>query len=84
MTSKIQRPAEGQSITQENGMLQVPDVPIIPYIEGDGIGCDVTPAMREVVDAAVEKAYGKQRKIAWMELYAGQKAVQIYGEGQYL
>lgn len=84
MTSKIQRPAEGQPITQENGMLQVPDVPIIPYIEGDGIGCDVTPAMREVVDAAVEKAYGKQRKIAWMELYAGQKAVQIYGEGQYL
>ncbi|WP_075322189.1 NADP-dependent isocitrate dehydrogenase [Acidithiobacillus albertensis] len=84
MTTHIQKPATGSPLTLLNGVLQVPDQPIIPFIEGDGIGCDVTPAMRSVVDAAVAKVYGGQRQIAWMELFAGQKAVQLYGEGQYL
>jgi isocitrate dehydrogenase len=84
MTTHIQKPATGSPLTLLNGVLQVPDQPIIPFIEGDGIGCDVTPAMRSVVDAALAKVYGGQRQIAWMELFAGQKAVQLYGEGQYL
>ncbi|WP_414040889.1 NADP-dependent isocitrate dehydrogenase [Acidithiobacillus sp. M4-SHS-6] len=84
MTTHIQKPSTGSPLTVRDGVLQVPDQPIIPFIEGDGIGCDVTPAMRSVVDAAVQKVYGGQRQIAWMELFAGQKAVQIYGEGQYL
>ncbi len=84
MTTHIQKPITGSPLTLLNGVLQVPDQPIIPFIEGDGIGCDVTPAMRSVVDAAVAKVYGGQRQIAWMELFAGQKAVQLYGEGQYL
>lgn len=80
----IQVPAQGKPITQVDGVLRVPDQPIIPFIEGDGIGGDVTPAMRAVVDAAVQAAYGGQRRIAWMELFAGRKAVALYGEGQYL
>ncbi|OCX71263.1 isocitrate dehydrogenase (NADP(+)) [Acidithiobacillus thiooxidans] len=84
MTTHIQKPVTGSPLTLLDGVLQVPDQPIIPFIEGDGIGCDVTPAMRSVVDAAVAKVYGGQRQIAWMELFAGQKAVQLYGEGQYL
>ncbi|MBN2679252.1 NADP-dependent isocitrate dehydrogenase [Acidithiobacillus montserratensis] len=84
MTTHIHKPSNGSPLTVCDGVLQVPDQPIIPFIEGDGIGCDVTPAMRSVVDAAVQKVYGGQRQIAWMELYAGQKAVQLYGEGQYL
>ena len=80
----VQIPAQGKPITQVDGVLRVPDQPIIPFIEGDGIGCDVTPAMRGVVDAAVQAAYGGQRRIAWMELFAGQKAVTLYGAGQYL
>ncbi|MDD2749795.1 MAG: NADP-dependent isocitrate dehydrogenase [Acidithiobacillus sp.] len=84
MTTHIQKPATGSPLTLLNGVLQVPDQPIIPFIEGDGIGCDVTPAMSSVVDAAVAKVYGGQRQIVWMELFAGQKAVQLYGEGQYL
>lgn len=84
MTTHIQKPVTGSPLMLLNGVLQVPDQPIIPFIEGDGIGCDVTPAMRSVVDAAVAKVYGGQRQIAWMELFAGQKAVQLYGEGQYL
>lgn len=84
MTTHIQKPVTGSPLTLLNGVLQVPDQPIIPFIEGDGIGCDVTPAMRSVVDAAVANVYGGQRQIAWMELFAGQKAVQLYGEGQYL
>ncbi|MDR7925675.1 NADP-dependent isocitrate dehydrogenase [Acidithiobacillus thiooxidans] len=84
MTTHIQKPVTGSPLTLLDGVLQVPDQPIIPFIEGDGIGCDVTPAMRSVVDAAVANVYGGQRQIAWMELFAGQKAVQLYGEGQYL
>ncbi len=83
--SHIQIPREGQPITvQEDGTLQVPDRPIVPFIEGDGIGVDITPAMRRVVDAAVEKAYGGARGIAWMEIYAGEKATQVYGPDQWL
>ncbi|RAP38563.1 NADP-dependent isocitrate dehydrogenase [Legionella quinlivanii] len=82
---KIKVPANGQAITVAPDLsLQVPDHPIIPFIEGDGIGVDVTPAMRMVVDAAVEKAYGDKRKIAWMEVYAGEKATRVYGENQWL
>src|SRR5215475_4358197 len=73
-------PADGQKITvNPNTSLNVPDKPIIPYIEGDGIGIDVTPAMLRVVDAAVEKAYGKRRKIHWVEIYSGEKATRLYG-----
>lgn len=71
---KIHLPKNGQAISHNKGRLSVPDCPIIPFIEGDGIGVDVTPAMRIVVDAAVEKAYQGTRKIAWMEIYAGEKA----------
>ena len=74
-------PPHGQKITINTDLsLQVPDKPIIPYIEGDGIGVDVTPAMLRVVNAAVEKAYGTRREIAWMEVYTGEKANQRYGQ----
>ena len=67
MESKVVIPTQGQKITVDaNGKLQVPNHPIIPFIEGDGIGVDVTPAMLNVVNAAVEKAYKGERKIAWM------------------
>jgi len=72
--SNIQVPADGQKISLDNGVLNVPDNPIITYIEGDGIGIDITPVMHRVVDAAVEKAYGGQKKIHWMEVLAGEKA----------
>jgi isocitrate dehydrogenase len=64
--------------------LKVPENPIIPFIEGDGIGVDITPVMQKVVDVAVEKAYGKKRHIAWMEVYAGEKAVKVYGNDVWL
>ncbi len=67
-----------------DGVLQVPDHPIIPFIEGDGIGVDITPVMRRVVDAAVERAYGGNRAIAWMEIYAGEKANTVYGANTWL
>ncbi|MBO9537655.1 NADP-dependent isocitrate dehydrogenase [Herbaspirillum sp.] len=76
----IQVPAEGRKITANADFtLNVPNNPIIPYIEGDGIGVDVTPVMLKVVNAAVEKAYGGERKIHWMEIYAGEKATKVYG-----
>ena len=82
---KIMIPQQGSAITvNETGGLSVPNQPIIPFIEGDGIGVDVTPAMLKVVDAAVHKAYGSERKIAWMEVYAGEKAVEHYGPDQWL
>jgi isocitrate dehydrogenase len=78
--SKIQLPPGGERITvKADGSLAVPDRPIIPFIEGDGIGVDITPVMRRVVDAAVEKAYGRRRQIAWMEVSAGEKANHVYG-----
>jgi isocitrate dehydrogenase len=64
--------------------LNVPDFPIIPFIEGDGIGVDITPPMRRVVDAAVAKAYGQKRKIEWREVYAGEKAVRVYSQAVWL
>jgi len=82
---KIVIPTSGQAITvDEDYALNVPSNPIIPFVEGDGIGVDITPAMRRVTDSAVEKAYGGERKIAWMEIYAGEKATQIYGPDQWL
>ncbi|QEY58746.1 NADP-dependent isocitrate dehydrogenase [Pseudomonas sp. C27(2019)] len=81
---KIQVPA-GDKITVNADMtLTVPNNPIIPYIEGDGIGTDISPVMIKVVDAAVEKAYGGERKISWMEVYAGEKATQVYDSETWL
>ncbi len=82
---KIQVPAVGEKITvNADHSLNVPDQPIIPYIEGDGIGVDISPVMIKVVDAAVEKAYGGKRKISWMEVYAGEKATQVYDQDTWL
>ncbi len=82
---KIQVPATGDKITvNADTSLNVPNNPIIPYIEGDGIGVDISPVMIKVVDAAVEKAYGGQRKISWMEVYAGEKATQVYDQDTWL
>ena len=82
---KIQVPANGEKITvNADNSLNVPFNPIIPFIEGDGIGVDITPVMKKVVDAAVQKAYGGERQIAWMEIYAGEKSTRIYGEGDWL
>jgi isocitrate dehydrogenase len=84
MYQKIKVPA-GQKITvNADYSLNVPDNPIIPFVEGDGIGVDVTPPMIKVVDAAVQKAYGGKRKISWMEIYAGEKANVVYGEDVWL
>ncbi|PSS51625.1 NADP-dependent isocitrate dehydrogenase [Pseudomonas sp. BBP2017] len=82
---KIKVPAVGDKITvNADHSLNVPDNPIIPFIEGDGIGVDVSPVMIKVVDAAVEKAYGGRRKISWMEVYAGEKATQVYDQDTWL
>ena len=81
---KIEIPTTGEKIYMGEEGLVVPDQPIIPYIEGDGIGVDISPAMIAVLDAAVEKAYGGSRKIAWMEIYAGEKAVATYGNDTWL
>ena len=81
----IKIPQSGDVITRRaDGSLSVPDHPIIPFIEGDGIGIDVTPVMQRVVDAAVASAYGGCRAIAWMEIYAGEKAVRVYGANHWL
>ncbi len=81
----IHVPSEGQKITVNKDLsLNVPDQPIIPFIEGDGTGVDITPPMRKVVDAAVKKAYGGKRKIAWMEIYAGEKATKVYDQDTWL
>jgi len=82
---RIKIPAAGTRITlNKDHSLNVPDQPIIPFIEGDGIGIDITPVMRAVVDAAVSKAYGGRRSIAWMEIYAGEKCNRIYGDSTWL
>ncbi|MGB7933722.1 MAG: NADP-dependent isocitrate dehydrogenase [Gammaproteobacteria bacterium] len=82
---RIAIPASGEKIQlKPDGSLLVPDRPVIPYIEGDGIGVDITPVMRRVVDAVVERAYAGKRSIAWMEIYAGEKANQVYGENTWL
>lgn len=81
----IKVPTQGKKImVNTDHSLKVPDQPIIPYIEGDGIGVDVTPAMRQVVDAAVAKAYHGKRQIEWMEIYAGEKALKVYGNNDWL
>ncbi len=85
MYQHIKVPQQGQKITvNKDNSLNVPDQPIIPFIEGDGIGVDITPPMMHVVDAAVAKAYGGKRKISWMEVYAGEKAVKVYGNDNWL
>ncbi|HXV96816.1 MAG TPA: isocitrate/isopropylmalate family dehydrogenase, partial [Anaerolineae bacterium] len=76
-------PQDGQKITVEGGQLKVPDQPILAFIEGDGIGPDITRASLRIWDAAVQAAYGGQRKVAWMEIYAGEKAAQLYN-GNYM
>ncbi|HLE94676.1 MAG TPA: NADP-dependent isocitrate dehydrogenase [Sulfuricaulis sp.] len=82
--TRVTVPSGGKITVNADFSLNVPDRPIIPYIEGDGIGVDVTPPMRQVVDAAVKKAYGGKRSVAWMEVYAGEKAVNIYGNNAWL
>lgn len=82
---KVSIPSQGQKVTiNPNASLNVPDEPIIPFIEGDGIGVDITPPMKKTIDAAVAKAYGNQRKIHWMEIYAGEKATHVYGKDIWL
>jgi isocitrate dehydrogenase len=85
MYQHIQVPEKGEKITvNADRSLNVPDEPIIPYIEGDGTGLDITPVMIKVVDAAVEKVYGGKRKIHWMEVFAGEKSTQVYGPDVWL
>jgi isocitrate dehydrogenase len=85
VSSKIVRPNRGEKITVNTDFsLNVPDEPIIPYIEGDGTGVDISPVMIKVVDAAVEKAYSGKRKIAWMEIYCGEKSTKVYGPDVWL
>ena len=81
----IEIPKIGEKIQlNASGNLVIPDNPIIPFIEGDGIGSDITPAMIEVVNNAVLKAYDGKKKISWMEIYCGEKSVKVYGEGNWL
>ncbi len=77
---KIVVPAEGEKITLKDGALQVPDRPIVAFIEGDGTGPDIWAASQPVFDAAVKKAYGGKRQIVWMEVFAGEKANEVYEE----
>jgi isocitrate dehydrogenase len=82
---RITVPTPGEKIqVHADGSLTVPNQPVIPYIEGDGIGVDITPVMRRVVDAVVERAYAGERSIVWMEIYAGEKANEVYGENTWL
>ncbi|BCB26339.1 isocitrate dehydrogenase [NADP] [Sulfurimicrobium lacus] len=85
MYQHIKVPATGEKIRVNSDFsLNVPDCPIVPFIEGDGTGVDITPVMIKVVDAAVDKAYGGKRKIAWMEVYAGEKATKVYDADTWL
>ena len=85
MYEHVQIPSAGEKITvNADYSLSVPDQPIIPYIEGDGTGLDITPVMIKVVDAAVEKAYAGKKKIQWMEIYAGEKSTRVYGPDVWL
>ena len=85
MSSKVSIPTDGEKISvSENNVLTIPDNPIIPYIEGDGIGVDISPVMIKVVNAAVERAYSGKRKISWMEIFCGEKATRIYGPDVWL
>ena len=81
----VKLPSVGDFIAvNEKGHLVVPDCPYIAFVRGDGVGVDITPVMREVVDAAVNRAYGGRRQISWVELYAGERSVEVYGEGIWL
>jgi len=85
MYKHIKVPDDGEKISVNSDFtLNVPDTPIIPYIEGDGTGVDITPVMLKVVDEAVKAAYGAKRKIVWMEMYAGEKSCKVYGENVWL
>lgn len=78
-------PAGGEKITVNDDLsLTVPNCPIVPFIEGDGIGADITPVMKQVIDAAVDRAYGSERKIEWMEVFAGEKSTHVYGKDEWL
>ena len=83
-SSKIIVPTKGEKISYKNNKLIVPDNPIIPFIEGDGIGVDITPVMIDVVNAAVNSAYNGKREISWMEIFCGEKAVEIYGGDEWM
>jgi isocitrate dehydrogenase len=80
MTTKLVVPENGERVTEQNGQFTIHNHPIIPFIEGDGIGVDITPVMKKVIDAAIEKAYGSDKSIAWMEVYAGEKAAKLYSD----
>src|SRR3989339_358422 len=82
--NKVKVPASGEKVKIENGKLVVPNEPIIPFIEGDGIGPDIWKATRNVLDASVEKSYGGKKKIQWMEIYAGEKSLEVYGANEWL
>ena len=85
MYQHIKLPTQGEKIVVNSDFsLRVPDRPIVPFIEGDGTGVDITPVMKRVVDAAISKAYGERRRIQWMEMYAGEKACKVYGENVWL
>ncbi|QET00720.1 MULTISPECIES: NADP-dependent isocitrate dehydrogenase [Cupriavidus] len=84
MYQHIRIPAGEKITVNADGSLNVPDNPVIPYIEGDGIGIDITPVMLRVVDAAIAKCYGDKRRIAWMEVYAGEKSTRVYGPDVWL
>jgi isocitrate dehydrogenase len=81
---KLTAPASGTAIRFENGQPIVPNDPIIPFIRGDGTGVDIWPATQKVLDAAVAKAYGGERRIEWFKVYAGDEACDLYGTYQYL
>ncbi|MFZ9097420.1 MAG: NADP-dependent isocitrate dehydrogenase [Methylophilaceae bacterium] len=85
MNQIIKTPSNGQAISvKKNHELNIPDFPIIPFIEGDGIGVDIMPAMQSVVDAVVKKIYSGSKKIEWLEVFAGEKAAKLYGNNHYL
>src|SRR5262245_14915440 len=85
MYQHIKLPSQGEKVSVNSDFsLRVPDRPIVPFIEGDGTGVDITPVMKKVVDAAVNKAYGNRRRIEWMEMYAGEKSCKVYGENVWL
>jgi isocitrate dehydrogenase len=84
MYDKITPPTVGEKVRFENGQPIVPDNPIVPFIRGDGTGIDLWPASQRVLDAAIEQAYGGQRKISWLKVYAGDEACEVYGTYQYL
>ena len=82
--SKINIPGQGEKISIKDSVLNVPNNPIVPYIEGDGTGPDIWKATVNVINSAVEKAYNREKKIHWMEIYAGEKSNDVYGSNTWL